>query len=179
MLSGYRRFSTSEQPHGAKITLTPIKAAPVDDALDRGRVPLDGAWLEVGSGTGRWRSRSGTPRVTRLVCTDLSEQMLLHAPRPCARRVRADASALPFADYHFNAILVINMLLFPSEIDRLLRSDGVLVWVNTLGDQTPIHLPPADVLGALPGQWSGITARPSRNRFLVDCPPPASDHSTW
>jgi len=143
----------------------PIKAAPVDDALDRGRVPLDGAWLEVGSGTGAG-ARVLAPRVTRLVCTDLSEQMLLHAP-DLAPRVRADASALPFADYHFNAILVINMLLFPSEIDRLLRSDGVLVWVNTLGDQTPIHLPPADVLGALPGQWSGITARAGTGFWLT------------
>ena len=91
---------------------------------------------------------------------------LLHAP-DLAPRVRADASALPFADYHFNAILVINMLLFPSGIDRLPRSDGVLVWVNTLGDQTPIHLPPADVLGALPGQWSGITARAGTGFWLT------------
>ena len=29
-----------------------VKAAPVRDALDRGEVPVDGRWLEVGSGTG-------------------------------------------------------------------------------------------------------------------------------
>lgn len=126
-------------------------------------------WTAPGSKWARGRALALAfwhPRVTRLVCTDLSEQMLLHAP-DLAPRVRADASALPFADYHFNAILVINMLLFPSEIDRLLRSDGVLVWVNTLGDQTPIHLPPADVLGALPGQWSGITARAGTGFWLT------------
>ena len=145
--------------------IDPIKAAPVDDALDRGEVPLGGTWLEVGSGTGAG-ARVLSPRVGRLVCTDLSQQMLLHAP-DLAPRVRADASALPFADNHFDAILLINMLLFPDEIDRLLRTDGVVVWVNTLGDQTPIHLPPADVLKALPGKWSGITARAGTGFWLT------------
>ncbi len=143
----------------------PTKAAPVEDALDRGQVPLDGNWLEVGSGTGAG-ARVLSPRVGRLVCTDLAEQMLLHAP-DIAPRVRADASALPFGDDRFDAILLINMLLFPSEVDRLLRRDGVVVWVNTLGDQTPIHLPPADVLDALPGQWSGITARAGTGLWLT------------
>ena len=50
------------------------------------------------------------------------------------------------------------MLLFPQEIDRVLRPGGTVLWVNTLGDQTPIHLPAADVLLALPGQWAGTTA---------------------
>ena len=145
--------------------IDPIKAAPVDDALDRGEVPLDGSWLEVGSGTGAG-ARVLTPRVGGLVCTDLSEQMLLHAP-DLAPRVRADASALPFAHNRFDAILLINMLLFPDEIDRLLRTDGVVVWVNTLGDQTPIHLPPADVLEALPGKWSGTTARAGTGFWLT------------
>lgn len=143
----------------------PVKAAPVDDALDRGEVPLDGTWLEVGSGTGAG-ARVLTPRVDRLVCTDLSEQMLLHAP-DLAPRVRADASALPFGQDQFDAILLINMLLFPSEIDRLLRAHGVVVWVNTLGDQTPIHLPPADVLDALPGTWTGLTARAGTGFWLT------------
>lgn len=143
----------------------PIKAAPVEDALDRGDVPLDGAWLEVGSGTGAG-ARVLAPRVGRLVCTDLAEQMLLHAP-DLAPRVRADASALPFADGCFDAILLINMLLFPREVDRLLQRDGVVVWVNTLGDQTPIHLPPADVLDALPGSWTGLTSRAGTGFWLT------------
>ncbi len=124
-----------------------------------------GAWLEVGSGTGAG-ARVLTPRVTSLVCTDLSEQMLLHAP-DLAPRVRSDASVLPFADDCFDAILLVNMLLFPREIDRLLRDAGVVVWVNTLGDQTPIHLPPADVLDALPGEWAGITARAGSGFWLT------------
>ncbi len=84
--------------------------------------------------------------------------------------VRADASVLPFADDCFDAILLINMLLFPAEVDRLLRPDGVVVWVNTLDDQTPIHLPPADVLDALPGDLVRHH-RPRRHRTLADRPP--------
>ena len=143
----------------------PVKAAPVEDALERGDVPLDGAWLEVGSGTGAG-ARVLTPHVASLVCTDLAEQMLFHAP-DLAPRVRADASSLPFTAARFDAILLINMLLFPTEVDRLLRPGGVLVWVNTLGDQTPIHLPPGDVLAALPGPWSGTWARAGTGFWLT------------
>jgi len=135
----------------------PVKAAPVVDALERGNVPLHGDWLEVGSGTGAG-ARAIASTVDSLVCTDLSSEMLRHAP-DLAVRVRADASMLPVADRSFDAVLLINMFLFPGEIDRVLRPDGVVVWVNTLGDQTPIHLPSADVIAALPGTWSAITAR--------------------
>ena len=134
----------------------PVKAAPVADALERGDVPLDGRWLEVGSGIGAG-ARVLHDRVGSLVCTDLAAEMLRHAP-DIAPRVRADASRLPFPDRSFDAILLINMLLFPAEVDRLLAPAGSIVWVNTLGDQTPIHLSPSDVLDALPGTWRGSTA---------------------
>ncbi len=134
------------------------KAAPVRDALDRSDVPLGGTWLEIGSGTG-----AGTfvlaDRVGALVATDLSPEMLRHAPAELAPRVNADASTLPFADDSFDAALMVNMLLFPDEVDRVLRHDGVVVWVNTLGDQTPIHLPVEDVVAALQGEWTAVTAR--------------------
>jgi SAM-dependent methyltransferase len=143
----------------------PIKAAPVEDALDRGEVPLLGHWLEVGSGTGAG-ARILDGRVSSLVCTDLAAEMLRHAP-DIAPKVRADASQLPFRDQSFDAILLINMLLFPTEVDRLLRTDGSVVWVNTLGDQTPIHLPPVDVLEALPGAWMGTTASAGTGFWLT------------
>jgi SAM-dependent methyltransferase len=142
------------------------KAAPVLDALDRGHVPTGGRWLELGSGTG-----AGTlllaGEVGSLVATDLSTQMLQHAPSDLAPRVNADASALPFHDRAFDAVLMINMLLFPAEVDRVLRHDGTIVWVNTLGDQTPIHLPADDVVAALPGAWSGRTARAGTGFWLT------------
>ena len=143
----------------------PVKAAPVDDALVRGEAPLDGRWLEIGSGTGAG-ARILTGRVGSLVCTDLAAEMLRHAP-DLAPKARADASRLPFPDRSFDAILLINMLLFPTEIDRVLEANGTVVWVNTLGDQTPIHLPPFDVLEALPGAWTGVTARAGTGFWLT------------
>ncbi len=142
----------------------PVKAAPVEDALVRGDVPLEGDWLEVGSGTGAG-AHILAGRVGSLVCSDLAAEMLRHAP-DIAPKVRADASRLPFPNRSFDAILLINMLLFPSEVDRLLRPGGTVLWVNTLGDQTPIHLPPFDVLDALPGAWTGMTARAGTGFWL-------------
>ena len=142
------------------------KAAPVLDALDRGNVPIRGNWLELGSGTGAGtRLLSGV--VGMLVATDLSAEMLRHAPGELAPRIRADAAGLPFAADTFDAVLMINMLLFPLEVDRVLRPGGTLVWVNTLGDQTPIHLPPDDVVRALPGDWNGRTARAGTGFWLT------------
>lgn len=141
------------------------KAAPVSDALDRGDVPLDGSWLELGSGTGAG-ALVLDGRVRSLVCNDLSMEMLRHAP-DVAPRVRTDASALPYAAQQFDAVLMINMMLFPDEVDRVLRDGGVVVWVNTLGDQTPIHLPAADVLDALPGEWIGTTAEAGTGFWVV------------
>ncbi len=134
-----------------------VRAMPVVDALRRGGTQLDGEWLEIGSGTGAGATALDG-QVEQLVCCDLAAEMLAHAPAELAPRVHTDASRLPFADNRFDAVLMINMLLFPDEVARVLRPDGHLVWVNTLGDQTPIHLPPADVVEALPGSWSGLTA---------------------
>jgi hypothetical protein len=41
------------------------------------------------------------------------------------------------------------MFLFPAETSRVLADDGVLLWVSTNGEETPIYLPPADVLDAI------------------------------
>ncbi len=142
------------------------KAAPVQDALERGDVPVGGAWLELGSGTGAG-ARILVGSVGSLVATDLSAEMLHHAPGELAPRVRADASMLPYRDRSFDAVLMINMLLFPHEVDRVLREAGTVLWVNTLGDQTPIHLPPEDVLAALPGEWSGRTASAGTGFWLT------------
>ena len=51
--------------------------------------------------------------------------------------------------------MLVNALLFPAEVARVLAPGGALVWVNSLGDATPIHLSAADVAKALPGGWGG------------------------
>jgi SAM-dependent methyltransferase len=134
----------------------PLKAAPLFDAIRRGGVPTDGRWIELGSGTGAGcHALDGT--VHQHVSLDLSYEMLAHAPDRIPR-VQADSSQLPLADDVADVVLMINMILFPAEVDRILRPDGFVVWVNTLGDQTPIHLPPTDVAAALPGDWTGTSS---------------------
>jgi SAM-dependent methyltransferase len=144
-------------PEWSSRHVDPTKAAPVLDAIDRGRPPLDARWIELGSGTGAG-AQLLRGRARQHVAVDLSEQMLLHASAELAPRVRADSSRLPFTDDVADVVLLINMLLFPDEVDRILRPGGHVVWVNTLGDQTPIHLPPDDVAEALPGNWGGMTS---------------------
>lgn len=139
--------------------------ASVRDALRRGGLDTAGRWLELGCGTG-----AGTEvlaaEIDRLVALDLSAQMLAHGS-DVAPKVRADASRLPFPDRAFDGVLLLNMLLFPDELDRVLAPGGRVVWVNSLGDRTPIHLPPEDVLAALPGSWAGTTANAGSGFWAV------------
>ena len=60
------------------------------------------------------------------------------------------------ADRLADAVVLVNCFLFPAEVDRVLAPDGVVVWVNSSGAETPIHLPAEDVVEALPGQWAGV-----------------------
>ena len=134
----------------------PVKASTVLDAIDRGGAPADARWIELGSGTGAgWYALEG--RVAEHVSFDLSWEMLAHAPSD-SPRAQADSARLPLAADTADVVLMINMILFPDEVDRILRPGGIVVWVNTLGDQTPIHLPPTHVAAALPGEWTGSTS---------------------
>jgi SAM-dependent methyltransferase len=128
----------------------------IRDALTRGG-PFPGGWcVEVGSGTG-----NATPdfrdAFADVVSLDLSREMLRLAPAG-GRQVQSDASALPVRSGSAAVIALVNMFLFPDEIARVLAADGVLLFVSTNGEQTPIYLPPPEVVAALPGTWEGVTA---------------------
>lgn len=127
------------------------------DALARGGPFPPGVCLEVGAGTG---NTTGDLRAAlhRVVSIDLSREMLSLAS-PSGPQVQADASVLPVQSGSVAVVALINMFLFPAEVARTLTGDGVLVWVSTNGDATPIYLSPAEVLEALPGTWQGVSAR--------------------
>ena len=59
------------------------------------------------------------------------------------------------------------MLLFPDEVDRVLAPDGPLIWVNTLAEETPIHLMPEEVVAALPGAWRAVAGRAGTGLWCV------------
>jgi SAM-dependent methyltransferase len=128
------------------------------DALERGEVGgRERRCLELGCGTG-FGTRALRERFDTLVAMDLSREMLARTAPGAALYVQADASALPLRSGWADVIVLINMLLFPAELERALAPAGTLVWVNSLGDATPIHLSATDVQSALPGGWTGLAS---------------------
>ena len=135
---------------------TPGREASILDALDRGGLAGDRV-IELGSGTGLGTGHL-IERFADVVALDLSMAMLHHQP-DLAPKVQADASVLPFRDDATDLLVLVNMLLFPAEVDRVLRPGGGLLWINTLGHETPIHLSPEAVVDALPGSWTATAGR--------------------
>ena len=152
-----------------------VRTAPIRDALARGDMRPEGRWLELGAGTGVG-TRILAPALAAaggsMVAVDLALEMLKRSPTKAAPLLQGDASGLPFADGVFDGVAMINMLLFPSEVDRVLTAHGGrLLWINTSGDRTPIHLSAEDFLSALPGAdrglWSAIWARSGTGFWVV------------
>jgi SAM-dependent methyltransferase len=141
---------------------SPERDAVVADALARGLPALDavasaavGTCVELGSGIGAYTPLLAE-RWRRVLAVDVALEMLRLAPTAPGHRVLADGARLPLADGAAAAVVLVNCFLFPDEVDRVLGPDGVVVWVNSSGAETPIHLPPSDVVAALPGSWSGV-----------------------
>ena len=139
------------------------RMAIVADAFDRGfdalRDPTTpDAALELGSGLGTY-SGLVTQRFSLTVSVELSQEMHRRAHRTAACRVLGDGSALPIATQSLGAVVLINCFLFPTEVDRVLAPGGTLVWVNSSGESTPIHLTTAEVAGALPFEVNGLESR--------------------
>jgi ubiquinone/menaquinone biosynthesis C-methylase UbiE len=140
------------------------RRAPLRDALARAGIETAQATadgpafcLEIGSGTGS-SSDDLARHFEHVVALDLSLEMLQRAPTEPGLRVNADAARLPFAAASVGCVVLVNALLFPDEIARVLAPGGSLLWVNSLGDRTPIHLSSEDVAKALPGDWHGVAA---------------------
>ena len=135
---------------------TPEREASILDALDRGGLAGDTV-IELGSGTGLGTGHL-IERFDDVIALDLSMEMLRHQP-VLVPKVQADASMLPFPGDAADLLVLVNMLLFPAEVDRVVRPGGGLLWINTLGHETPIHLSPEAVVGALPGSWTATAGR--------------------
>jgi len=63
--------------------------------------------------------------------------------------------------------VLINAFLFPVEVDRVLAPGGLVVWVNSSGESTPIHLTAEEVVEVLPGDWDGVAARAGVGTWCV------------
>jgi SAM-dependent methyltransferase len=145
---------------------SPQRTAVVLDALDRGGVAGGGVAIEVGSGIGNY-SQLLAERFGTVAAVDLSLAMLRLAPQAPATCIQADAADLPFLARCADAVVLVNALLFPAEVDRVLARHGSVVWVNSSGDQTPIHLRSDEVAAVLPGEWRGVASRAGQGSWCV------------
>ncbi len=130
----------------------PRRNLPVLDALERGGVSRGGVdgrtVLELGAGT-CISARDLAGRFDTFVAADLSWGMLSNAVDGAPPLVCADGSSLPLVDGVLDVLILQNMFLFAAEVDRCLAADGALVWVNSRGPETPIHLSTGAVVDAL------------------------------
>ena len=146
----------------------PARDALLHDALDRGQV--DGTRvLELGSGTGLG-TRELAKRFESVVALDRSIGMLNEAPAEYGPRVLADAAALPIQTSSVDVLVLVNMILFPSEAARVLTGGGSIVWINTFGANTPIHLTADEVDRALPGDWTVTHSKAGTGTWAVARP---------
>ncbi|HYI62013.1 MAG TPA: class I SAM-dependent methyltransferase [Acidimicrobiales bacterium] len=145
----------------------PGRDLPVLDAFARG-VPegLAGPAAEVGSGIGL-ASATVASRFAPALAVEISPEMLRLAPTGPAHRVLADGARLPVADGSLAAVVLMNAFLFGPECARVLRSGGVVVWVNSRGSETPIHLPAEAVVEALPGHWEATASEADTATWCV------------
>ena len=154
----------------------PTRMASIVDAIDRGRSshPVRSS---NSAPAPAWRPRLLAEPVSRSLPSTSRCRCSSTLPPGAGSRVRGDSSALPLPDDAVDALLLVNMLLFPGEVDRVLSSTGELVWVNTLAEETPIHLSPDDVVAGAAGQLVG-TGGPGRDRPLVRRPSSLSSGQT-
>lgn len=138
---------------------SPDKLDALDDAFVRGGpLPDHGLWLELGAGDG-WASARIAAHAPTLVAVELSAAMLAASPADGVPRLRADVAQLPLEDHSVTVTVLMNMLLFPGEVDRVVAPGGRVVWLSSRGPGTPIHLAPEQVAAALPGRWGGVAAQ--------------------
>ena len=138
---------------------------PLHDALARGG-PFGTRCLEIGAGTGNGTAILAAA-FAQVIALDLSAGMLHHFHDVRADLVLADGAQLPFAADSMDAIVLVNAFLFPTELDRVLAPGGAIVWVNSLAEDTPIHLPAHDVVAALPGTWSATVSEAGWGSWAV------------
>jgi ubiquinone/menaquinone biosynthesis C-methylase UbiE len=137
---------------------SPERFAVVTDAFVRGldrMLDRRDTAIELGSGTGFYSSMLAE-RFARALAVDIAFEMSVRAPDGPAHRVLADGGWLPVADQSVDAVVLINAFLFPAEVARVLQPGGTLLWVNSSGPQTPIHLTTSEVVEALAFDVAGV-----------------------
>ena len=127
----------------------PEALAALGAALDRLEEPPRRA-LDLGTGTGK-AAVVVAERFpdAEVVGVDLAPEMIAEArrvlPPGLGERIRfevADAADLPFEDGAFDLVVLLNMIPFFPELERVTAPGGTLVVSSGFGPETPIWTPP-------------------------------------
>ena len=148
---------------------SPQRTAVVLDAFERGlggNTVDNHVAIEVGSGIGSYSALIAN-RFDTVLSVDVSAEMVRHAPAGPTYQVLADSGLLPISDRSADAVIAINAFLFPHEVARVLRVGGTLIWVNSSGEETPIHLSTEDVVAVLPFPVDGRESRAGAGTWCV------------
>jgi SAM-dependent methyltransferase len=110
--------------------------------------------LDLGTGTGAAaRLAAGLWPSAEVVGVDVSRGMIEEARRLASsdreRYDVADSAQLPFPDGSFDAVLLNNMIPFFDELARVTAPGGHVAIAFSLGDHTPIYVPPERVRAEL------------------------------
>jgi ubiquinone/menaquinone biosynthesis C-methylase UbiE len=147
----------------------PTRGVPVLDALERGEVHGKRV-VDLGAGTGL-ATQLLVNNFESVVAVDISKEMLKNSVTPETSQVCADGYCLPFASNSIDVFLVMNMILFPNEIERCLKDKGFLVWISSRGPETPIYLPPEEVIDLMSSNsevsWFGVSSHALEGSWLV------------
>ena len=147
----------------------PARGVPVLDALERGGV-YGKRVVDLGAGTGL-ATQLLVNNFESVVGLDISKEMIKNSVTTETPQVCADSDCLPFASNSIDAFLVMNMILFPNEIERCLKDEGCLVWISSRGPETPIYLPPEEVIELMSvnseASWFGVSAYALEGSWLV------------
>jgi SAM-dependent methyltransferase len=101
--------------------------------------------LDLGTGTGLAARRLAQRYPgAQVVGVDLSPAMIEVARRESPSSIRfdvADASRLPYENGAFDLVVLLNMIPFFDELDRVTARGGSVVFASSNGPQTPIYVP--------------------------------------
>jgi ubiquinone/menaquinone biosynthesis C-methylase UbiE len=122
---------------------------PVIDALRRSELKDTNIGLEIGCGTGIYSSLL-KDAFKSLISVDLSIDMLCECSVKDSFYIQGDAMNLPIRDDSISAIVLINCFLFKTEMKRILKPAGKILFISTSGDSTPIYLSPEQIESIYP-----------------------------
>ena len=73
--------------------------------------------------------------------------------------MQAAVSTVEEAEGAVGVVVCVNMLLFADEVRRVLADGGLFVWVNSIGERTPIHLSAEQVAASLGDDVEVVASR--------------------